>query len=1785
MARTKSNPWEAEIDSILQRLTRQSSEVEQPPDEARGSLGRRLGNCFVSGLQAQNEDDASEKALLQASDKILILLTNPTTNVAVVHEFFLAVETGDAQKKRNLKIEWVSSWILRVQDEEDVAAPPQHTLRALIHLYSSMCLHASSTQEKEFSMDHVLGTYWRLTMPHTRLCFQQELIRRAFSGTTHSIRALLSPLVAAVAINCATPVEERVAFVQTVLQHSRSAVKRHNQIDMMSVVVWLLDALKLLLMGMPGESSNHQPILTEMAHYWLRETVDLAASQNTHNRSDDDDDNPDTNQLLQSIVTVILKDILPFFVLGPPSSFRVSLADTLSAIVDLAAPSLHSDEALFKLATMILATPMKEESLTMLQLLYRLSGSDNSWVCWVSKCVATIFANDSVCQDMAKVLFSQAQAKISSKTDQESHFLQEMGMLAEDTHAFLQFMTDALSTMDDNANASVEVQNALVLIGSMYLGQKTYVDSAMMFVKTVLEKFPHLGIPILPVLMKAVSDATQQEDAPAMMKYVEFMCSALVHDPYCAQEVWNVVGIGLLDTQNPVPIRALAIRMYPALCAQNRRLYRRIVDTLGNVADEKQPEIRLAVAATICDMAKEDLLRDVSEVIGWIQTHLEDENPAVVHLAIMSLHHLVLVEELDFDLVVKVLNKRLAPVGDLTKVVELDGLVLEALTVLLGDGEASGDDSGDDDGVSPQVAMSIDVLIGLARSDLLTKPNQFGLGEESASRIAFNIRQALTAYSWAALQIEAEDLKLALQQGDENGEKVSTRGSQRYLALTSILCADLQASNFGPSIKLCQKVLALEEDALGASVWQKVGRAPTASRKRIKVTKAAIAALPDPKVVRQRYDQDPTAFAAIAALLCHDGEDFDCLADYAGDLSSERLEPVMQTFCIQGWMQCMGRVWANVSSSRSTSKLEDLTNLFDGLRGWLQTHDVDYVYLAGAALCLYVPNYVQDANGAEVSFLDVINDWMVSVEDAFKAHQFQNLDVAYVALAFVGMKMLRSSAFSGTERIVELLEAGTSQSSFGAPYGLALVGRAVQMSLSSSTIDSAQDLGRRNQLICRITSVLTHELLLCTKGGENNSLIALVAALKQGESSKGLVESVASIGELALEPTQEVRATSLFCSLALSAPTVGSTDATLSLAIYEMLQKLPWGSGKGFALAVVALECRAAGVFNEQALKEVHEACYTDLTSGEEPAFDSLYALSLLETHFRDSGSDDVNPWLNTVDEDLLGGDSLLALVPLVGSFPCLGCRERNVYIPSMLSALAPTNLISLVTETVSKLRAKAGLKKKKFADVVEGLVASLALPPIKSTEFVDLQSKKDEVHQEQVAALDASRLPIGHEGTLLSFVTESLQVQGKSGFVSEMSGNLFRCLEPLSLPRHFASCLLAPLLTTISSTTEDTRVAALELLSAQFQGRRKAAFEGRDFVALAVRVALLPAPTLLRQFGDSGAVLCKALGDLLKKSPFESVEGIAVSTWSVCVAHTEKEEKSSHCHTWLSALHKLFEETAEKTILSPKVVTLLRRFLAKKVLQSLSDMPGASAESLLATYSTCLGLVPLSFLIQERFEKFDKSRPFVTECYAAYCWCGRLKGEDVDKTTFRSNMVALIAWFAAQNPADDDTNATALRRLAVRIAITIEVVDESTMKQVMTLLLESMLVNGSGSMSLELLNLIVGRWCHKGRSVIGVAMMKAKNVEVLLPRPLSALMDSALVDLPSNIGLLARRLKFASVLSNLILRIHQAWDGEQTGKKAILRMVLMHCKTVDSYAQDAGFLVASALSQDLKNT
>ena len=345
------------------------------------------------------------------------------------------------------------------------------------------------------------------------------------------------------------------------------------------------------------------------------------------------------------------------------------------------------------------------------------------------------------------------------------------------------------------------------------------------YLNALISAHNHLGRRCLPILTVALEKYIQAESSGMIVPHLEFICRSISQDSSCAYEIWSII-CSMLSTGSSISVQCMAIRLCPILCESNKRLYSRVHEVLCTYISHPNYSLRVSAAATICDLAKLDLIRDVTDVIGWLQTFLTDEEEMVVHFAIMSLYYLIEAEELDFAMVIKVLNKKLVQIDDTDEIIKLNYPVVKAVVQIMGTGEASNssnsDDDSDDDSdheifISEQVQAATCGLrlltLTLSESILNENGDQHFYKNIGTSMQVLDIAyESLSKYSFESIGImnsglseseEYNDMKRIIELAFEAGK----RGLNKHGSLNKHL------------VMLARRLVFYESDCLGPSLW------------------------------------------------------------------------------------------------------------------------------------------------------------------------------------------------------------------------------------------------------------------------------------------------------------------------------------------------------------------------------------------------------------------------------------------------------------------------------------------------------------------------------------------------------------------------------------------------------------------------------------------------------------------------------------------------------------------------------------------------------------------------------------------------------------------------------------------------------------------------------------------------------------------------------------------------------------------------------------------------------
>lgn len=1822
----------------MQRIQRQSSlsKIARPPDEASAAIGRGLAERLLEGLL----DDDDEIAAQSIGNKIFMCFCEYNASPSLAQAYFDAL----ASNPHDVFLTWIPQWMLQAEEActtANYSFTTQTTLSCMITAYAQVCFKLETSSL-------IPDTYNRLKLSSSRTC-----LLRAFLGlpVTTTIN-LWTPLMASCVLNLSSPREEKMLFLQGIWQQGRLLIIQNDD-DTTSeaavqFLVWLTEALHMFLNGIPNETRDSQNMSMELAHQWLTQISEMLRQA--------------SGVLRQNVGAALLSDlfnqILPHFFVTHQHFVMNSILDLLSQVTSVVVDTVFDRATWFRLGALVLSTPIKSDVCSLLKLLATLPyNHDDDMVQGMLHSLTCIYANDSDCKEYVNQLrMKQTESKggniqLGANDTQLTNIVQLFHRGEEEEQVLLKFMTASLQNVDPLEVSALDQTFALLMACSL-LGVKSVDDDKELvqsYLKTLLQQFPHLGITLLPILFQSIQTASDNKDGTGLLGELEFLCDAVVKDANCAQEVFQFVGVTLISPDNsPTSVRATAIRMFPKLVAANKKLYRRIIDTLGSLVESKEPEIRLAVAVTIDDLAQEDMIRDVSDVIGWVQTYLSDENTSVVHFAVLSLHHLVVAQELDFALVMKVLDKRLCPMGDIDALLALPNVVLEALVMLLGDGECDEETDSDEDavvstkasqdliGVSPQVSKAVDTLILLANADALSRTSAKGASSENAiCRIRLNIFRSLSGYSLHSLGLDDEGVQSAVQeQKSESDRAVVTDAGVRYLDLKKIVASEnhspLKApgADSDPTVSLMRKLVSLEEESLGSSVWQKRGKKTEGSSKpdRTRAPKAAFSSLPSATQIQEMYNDNPSFSTSVASLLCYSGSSVDDLFDLASDISGGLHDPVSHVFNLQGWLRAMSMIWKGIVSSNESSTLEAVASVLEGVKGWRDLLDnADVSYLALATFTLYVPDTISDQDsGSHIDFSQTVEGVCNDVYQAYESHEFESRDMADLCLGIVGARAVHSRTPAFVDKSISALEHSISehggQTSFGASYGLSLIAQAA--AAVSEQSDSTLSTGSAKQLawINQIVSLLVQEVHFCLTTTAP-AFVTLVACLKTGKAAPDLLSSMMYVTEeLQVSETNEQKARCLLLSLALSVRAVGIVSPDLLLALYKFIEQLSWGVGKGLVVPYAVSQCVSTGVLHQNEANDIiaeHERlAEAVLEEGETKRFtDVLYACVALKTYSPLKGStlNEVEHVESIVDKknmsmsDECKASLLLSATMAVVTFPCLAnggqifCSGINLHPNVNKEAVAA--VVSLLTDI--KDTQGSGTKSINTAVQLLGLLASAkdsSSNIVPGSVFGRTAAASDggprKSKQKQVS-LDM--LPSPQDGTLLDVVMGSIKrawehmSQEPQSSVANLT-RLLSCLEPLSLPSEFARAFIEPML---STDIDVLKPACIELLISQVSGRRRAAFDGRDFVKLVNRLALLPPSSFQTMVGtgSGAATFVASLYTFIPKLPSDSVEAVLLSLWKICEAELRSKCSASCAVGYLSALSTLLEtkQKKETSRLSPRTYSIIIQVLLETVFLTLASGSTENnnvMHSVEKAFLDCLSQLEVTVLDENQFFMLSGNLEHkAADLSRAFCIVGLVCRQYFEQEGRSSKeLLKVVAWFA--NPCEtSNVNDASLRELAFRLAIATKDESLESKKEILSLLIEALHVRVDGrGMCLELLGILASTWsngleCNPESTSVGTFFATADRDSVLSPAMLPSVSELTLYDMPCNMGVYARFSKLQGLIANSVLRIVRTWSEQGVAQQdiSLLTGILICCRTHDNAKEhDLATLMISRLSNAL---
>ena len=1057
-----------------------------------------------------------------------------------------------------------------------------------------------------------------------------------------------------------------------------------------------------------------------------------------------------------------------------------------------------------------------------------------------------------------------------------------------------------------------------------------------------------------------------------------------------------------------------------------------------------------------------------------MQNSLTDEEPVVLFYALEVLQYLVVNEELEFDLVTRVLEKRLKiDISDVNTVIDLDPLALEGLVALLGQGglledesddESSGNDGGQE--ASPQSIKAVCLLVDLALSPKLS------IKEGTSNfRIQEKIYLSLAGYSATLLGLDSEAIRS--WDGIDNSKEVGS-DVQRFIHLKEII---MNGMNFTKSnnvdkteedsvpisesaAKIGRTILLFEEDVHGSFLFK--GSTPsnsdksTSERKNIKqtrVSKSTLSALPAATSIQERYEADPKSSTATAVLYSIDlpdnshPETEDILArisECLGDVVNEPLtEPVFQSIQVCSLMHSMHIVWKTIQAADDSLREELLGLVVSQLEEWSETYG-EYAYVASAAFLLSVDDSALCNMG--------VTNIQTTILEGQDNHLFNSEDTQALCLCLVAARLC-PNIDSRVEGLIDTIEQSILEGNrcFGSIFGLGIIMSNLAPSPMDGNTDSSDE-WRREQAR-RIMSVLLSEFNSCL-AEECDEISTMITSL--GDSDEPLSTLIASLNSLNVKDSSMLNMKAVLIALGHSFPVMKLISKDLSKCILLIVEQLPWGSGKGLVLHVAYKNGLESGVLTQEDLSEAILTISRYVQESNNGVGDALLSLALLHRLSSDKGAQThpITKCQELVKDSYVSGDdklmSILAACSVIGELP---------------------GLTALMTPSI-----QSTVKKNSVADVVElleGITANDSeKPKVRGASAIGLGvlcAMRSQGNQQKRATAGTTIKILAKDGSLMKSILQEVETthsllssQPNTAVNIDKLCCLFSALDPIAMPGSFSKVIELAL---NDSSDEKLKQSSVNLLASQLESRRRIGFDGRGFIDLYTRLAKLPAQEFEARIGQNASpVFMLSISNLIYQLPTTVAEEVTTKyLWAICKdtsSYQSMKEFLVGIQNILASMNDSGKEktalTSSKKTISPALLRSIQKFISSQVFSDLCKCPpNLSTNGVWESYLQCLGLIPKSIVIETNSLDCDIT---ISNAFGlSVC------------TQSPKSTLKMESWLA-RHGIEDESKAT-LRVLMLSILFTsMQTRDEHEMMNSILSILDVMLVKGVDTMALHLM-------------------------------------------------------------------------------------------------------------------
>jgi hypothetical protein len=1320
-----------------------------------------------------------------------------------------------------------------------------------------------------------------------------------------------------------------------------------------------------------------------------------------------------------------------------------------------------------------------------------------------------------------------------------------------------------------------------------------------------LDCYPHAASRVLPSVFDTLRKSSQQS-APLpniLSNSIKFIASKpIVSDPHGAHLAWTYLS-PLMGDGVPAATRASIIRVLPQMCLNNRKLFRRIRDVIGKSMISTDPIIRIAATASLSDMSRLDLLRDVEGIVSWVQSRLIDEESTVTYYALSTLRYLVQNEELDFDLVVRVLEKRLSlDLGSVDNFLGWDVLVLEILVELLGEGgleeEEDDDESGDEEeekvgGPEPtaKTVKAVSLLIELALK--IDSDERYDLSTQA--RIMSKIYQSLANYSALILGLDSESIRTC---ADATSIPEDLSGDwDRYLEFKKLVQGginlatrmqdeakdddiDSVTTEFSNNlVATIQFLLSFEEDTFGSFVFRKGSSSSKGKNEgahQHRVSKSVLSALPQVSTVRSMFENDESVSARAAAYFYALGTEDDngpipqtsallaemteCISHFAPPADSPA-SYAMQVFSI---MSAMTAVFRSMQNADENSREQLFETAVEQLDEWA-TEFSEYGYVALSALALTAddsPQFYTSISRVQNTILDGCD-------------MFETEDVKLLCECMVAARLSRSA----DTRVVALInsveksiERHNGQSCFGGYLGLAIFVQSVSRRMRLSGSDPSEVWCREQTLRCICILVKSLNNCILTHDG---SILKLASCIEKGK----LTDTLSLPSELIIKDGAAQKLEGVVIGLSHCFPALAGVSTDLLKCVVSVVDELPWGSGKGFATHATYKTLIDAGVYSSDDLSGAIAATMACVQGFDYDCIDlsdslfSLVSLCRLSSRKLKAESD----LISETTERILSATSrmpskgktmaVFTRCASIGEIPGVTSFEPNIH--SSVKKEQVLAVVEMLEETLSN------------GEVECTHASSLALGVLCAmrNSSQTIQQHKHEKKSDR-KNVDVSSIIQGKGGTVMEFVLQQV-AKSHSDILAQHSDTicaakqlciLFEALEAVALPGSFGRVIETTLHSFAVGGTELAN-SSLKLLFSQIKsGRRRIGFDGRGFLDMSTRLTKLQPEYLRKLVGATGAQqMMAAIPNLLFQLPTSAGEEVAKCLWGICRDLSNHPKVMAEFFIGMKTIFaSAGKESQDKSKLStsPALLRALQNLIASGLfdefcevaaLSSKIDATASSYATSIAAYLECLEITSASAINADDMG-MQSDISYDNVLVMASC------------ASFSSKQTRRVeTWIARQNARDNPSDLRML--LLSSLAVAPQSRNDIEMKESIVNLLDVMLVAGvDNTLCIELIAAKVAYWwdsrnmnelsatTHPIQRVSSMSSFLVSSnlcfdAQLLPNKELTSIFHLFVNDLPAKLALLCQTWKISDDISNRATRLCK--DATAENKKACLQRII----------------------------